>query len=227
MISAVGVDAGSPGDPSARQRAYTHRGGEARIGDPNREHGGMRYLVAWMAALAATVALDRAPAAGEGQGAHAFAFTSIGGEPLPMQGFAGRPVLVVNTASLCGFTYQYAALQRVWEAYRGRGLVVLGVPSNDFGGQEPGSGEEIKTFCEANFDVDFPLTEKVHVTGAGSHPLFAWLREELGAGAGPRWNFHKYLIAPDGGVVGAWPSAVKPDGAPITAAVEKLLPPPS
>jgi glutathione peroxidase len=187
----------------------------------------MRHLVAWMAALAAMVALGREPAAGEGQGAHAFAFTSIEGEPLPMQGLTGRPVLVVNTASPCGFTYQYAALQRVWEAHRERGLVVLGVPSNDFGGQEPGSGEEIKTFCEANFAVDFPLTEKVHVTGAGSRPLFAWLREELGAGAGPRWNFHKYLIAPDGGVVGAWPSAVEPDSAPITAAVEKLLPPPS
>ena len=189
----------------------------------------MPYLVAWMAALAALLALDREPAAGEGQSAHAFAFTSIEGEPLPMQAFAGRPVLVVNTASLCGFTYQYAALQRVSETYRDRGLVVLGVPSNDFGGQEPGGAEEIKTFCEANFDVDFPLTEKVQVSGPGSHPLFSWLREELGAGVGPRWNFHKYLIAPDGGVAGAWPSAVEPDSAPITAAVYKLLlpPPPS
>ena len=89
-------------------------------------------------------------AAGEAAGAHAFAFTSIEGEPLPLQAFAGRPVLVVNTASLCGFTYQYAALQRVWDAYRGRGLVVLGVPSNDFGGQEPGGAAEIKTFCEVN-----------------------------------------------------------------------------
>jgi glutathione peroxidase len=189
----------------------------------------MSFLAAWMVALATMLALDREPAAGEGQGAHAFAFSSIEGEPLPMQAFAGRPVLVVNTASLCGFTYQYAALQRVWEAYRGRGLVVLGVPSNDFGGQEPGGAAEIKTFCEVNFDTDFPLTEKVHVTGASSHPLFAWLRNQLGAGAGPRWNFHKYLIAPDGRVAGAWPSAVEPDSPPITAAVEKLLlpPPPS
>ena len=186
----------------------------------------MPHLAAWVVALAVTLVLGREAAAGEGQGAHAFAFTSIEGEPLPMQAFAGRPMLVVNTASLCGFTYQYAALQRVWEAYRDRGLVVLGVPSNDFGGQEPGSGEEIKTFCEANFDVDFPLTEKVQVSGPGSHPLFAWLREELGAGVGPRWNFHKYLIAPDGAVAGAWPSAVEPGGAPVTAAVEKLLPPP-
>ena len=82
-----------------------------------------------------------------------------------MRGFAGRAVLVVNTASMCGYTYQYAALQRLWATYRDRGLVVLGVPSNDFGGQEPGSAAEIKTFCEVNFDVDFPLTEKVHVKG--------------------------------------------------------------
>lgn len=160
-------------------------------------------------------------------GALAFGFTSIEGEPLPLDGFAGRPVLVVNTASLCGFTYQYAALQRLWAGYRDRGLVVLGVPSNDFGGQEPGAAEDIKTFCEANFAIDFPLTEKVQVTGKGSHPLFAWFRDQLGARAGPRWNFHKYLIAPDGSLAGAWPSGVEPDGPEITAAVERLLPPPS
>jgi glutathione peroxidase len=178
--------------------------------------------------LAATVlTLGQAADAGEAADAHAFAFTTIEGEPLPLRAFSGRPVLVVNTASMCGFTYQYAALQRLWETYRGRGLMVLGVPSNDFGGQEPGSNEEIKTFCAVNFDVDFPLTEKVHVQGASSHPLFAWFREELGAAAGPRWNFHKYLIAPDGRLVGAWPSTVEPDGAAITAAVEGLLPPPS
>ena len=89
-------------------------------------------------------------------------------------------MLVVNTASMCGYTYQYAALQRLWSTYRARGLVVLGVPSNDFGGQEPGSAAEIKTFCEVNFDVDFPLTEKVHVKGSDAHPLFVWLRAQLG-----------------------------------------------
>lgn len=166
-------------------------------------------------------------AAGEALGAHAFRFTSIEGEPLALDRFAGRPILVVNTASMCGFTYQYAALQRLYDAYRQRGLVVLGVPSNDFGNQEPGSAAEIKKFCAVNFDVDFPLTEKVHVKGAQSHPLFAWLRRELGEGAGPRWNFHKYLIAPDGAVVGTWSSTVEPDGPEITAVVERLLAPPS
>jgi glutathione peroxidase len=171
-------------------------------------------LGAWVAQPVAAV---------EATSAHAFGFVSIKGEPLPMAGFAGRPVLVVNTASMCGYTYQYAALQRLWSAYGDRGLVVLGVPSNDFGGQEPGSASEIKTFCEVNFDVDFPLTEKVHVQGEGSHPLFAFLRQRLGAEAGPRWNFHKYLIAADGSVVAAWPSAVDPDSPKITSAIERLL----
>ena len=164
------------------------------------------------------------PAAAQAASAHEFGFVSIEGEPLPMSGFAGRPVLVVNTASMCGYTYQYAGLQRVWSTYRDRGLVVLGVPSNDFGGQEPGSASEIKTFCEVNFDVDFPLTEKVRVRGADSHPLFAWFRQRLGDSAGPRWNFHKYLIGPDGAIVAAWPSGVDPDSREVTAAIERLLP---
>jgi glutathione peroxidase len=164
-----------------------------------------------------------APGAASDRGAFAFAFTSIEGEPLPLERFAGRPLLVVNTASLCGFTYQYAALQRLWERYRDRGLVVLGVPSNDFGGQEPGSSQQIKTFCETNFDLDFPLTEKVQVRGPGSHPLFVWLRQELGERAGPRWNFHKYLIGPDGSALAAWPSGVEPGSPEIAAAVERAL----
>lgn len=178
--------------------------------------------------IAALLALGVVPtAADEPAGAHAFSFTSIEGEPLPLSVFGGAPLLVVNTASMCGFTHQYAALQRLWETYRTRGFVVLGVPSNDFGGQEPGSNREIKTFCEVNFDVDFPLTEKVQVTGARSHPLFAWLRQELGEGAGPRWNFHKYLIAPDGRAVAAWPSSTDPQSAAIRAEIERLLQPPS
>ena len=156
-------------------------------------------------------------------GAHAFGFTAIEGEPLPLGNYAGRPLLVVNTASMCGFTYQYAALQRLWASYRDRGLVVLGVPSNDFGGQEPGSAAEIKSFCEANFDVDFPLTEKVAVRGEVAHPLFAWLRHELGPSAVPRWNFHKYLIGPDGRALATWPSGVEPDAPVVRAAVEEAL----
>lgn len=184
----------------------------------------MTVVRKWLLLMLVTLCGSTGAAAGEAAGANAFAFTSIEGEPLPMSRFAGRPVLVVNTASMCGFTYQYAALQRVWTRYRDRGLVVLGVPSNDFGGQEPGSSEEIKTFCEVNFDVDFPLTEKVHVQGPNSHPLFTWFRQQLGAAAGPRWNFHKYLIAPDGSLAGTWGSSVEPGDPEITAAVERLLP---
>lgn len=178
----------------------------------------MRLLLAALALV-----LAASPASADGRGAHTFTFTSIEGEPLPLERFAGRPLLVVNTASLCGFTYQYAALQRLWQRYRDRGLVVLGVPSNDFGSQEPGSNAQIKTFCETNFAVDFPMTEKVSVRGPASHPLFAWLRSELGESAGPRWNFHKFLIGPDGRAIAAWPSGVEPDAPPITAAIERLL----
>jgi glutathione peroxidase len=186
-----------------------------------RERKAMRWRT-WIVAAALALGLAGPVAA---DSALEFEFTSIEGEALPMSAYAGRPVLVVNTASMCGFTYQYTSLQRLWETYRDRGLVVLGVPSNDFGGQEPGSNEDIKSFCEVNFDIDFPLTEKVHVRGADSHPLFAWFREKLGAQAGPRWNFHKYLIAPDGSLAGAWPSSVEPNDAQITVALEPLLAP--
>jgi len=156
--------------------------------------------------------------------AHDFQFTAIDGEPLAMSAFAGKPVLLVNTASFCGFTPQYEGLQALWERYRDRGLVVLGVPSNDFGNQEPGSEQEIKAFCETRFDVDFPLTEKYSVAGGHAHPLYKWIAAELGEDMAPRWNFHKYLIAPDGSLAGAWPSQVKPDSDAVVAAVEATLP---
>ena len=155
--------------------------------------------------------------------AHEFAFVSIDGAPLPLRDFAGKAVLVVNTASLCGFTYQYTALQALWETYRERGLVVLGVPSNDFGNQEPGSETAIKEFCEVNFAVDFPLTEKQRVRGPDAHPFFRYVGEELGADAAPRWNFHKYLVTPDGRLAGAWPSRVEPDAPAIRQAIEAAL----
>jgi glutathione peroxidase len=157
--------------------------------------------------------------------AHDFAFTSIDGEPLPLESFAGQPVLIVNTASLCGFTYQYAGLQELWERYRDQGFVLLGVPSNDFGNQEPGSEAEIKDFCEVNFDVDFPLTEKQTVRGDAAHPFFKHVRAELGESAGPKWNFHKYLVGPSGELLGAWPSRVEPTSDEITARIEGVLEP--
>lgn len=180
----------------------------------------MRALCATLLLLAALLRPGDAAAAPD---AYAFSFTAIEGEPLPLSRFKGHPLLVVNTASRCGYTYQYAGLVRLWEAYRERGLVVLGVPSNDFG-QELGSGAAVKEFCESSFDVDFPLTEMAHVRGSQSHPLFGWLRATLGPGVGPSWNFTKFLIGPDGHALRAWPSGTEPDGPEIRAAVEALLP---
>ena len=156
--------------------------------------------------------------------AHEFEFTSIEGAPLPMETFEGKAVLVVNTASRCGFTHQYADLQSVWERYRERGLVVLGVPSNDFGGQEPGTESEIKEFCEVNFNVDFPMASKVHVIGDAAHPFYRWAADELGFAAKPRWNFHKYLIAPDGRLVDWFATTTPPTADKVTRAIEAHLP---
>lgn len=156
--------------------------------------------------------------------AHGFEFTSIEGEPLPLETFKGKAVLIVNTASLCGFTHQYADLQSVWDRYRDRGLVVLGVPSNDFGSQEPGSEAEIKQFCEVNFNVDFPMTSKVKVKGEDIHPFYKWAKQELGAMSQPRWNFHKYLIAPDGRLVDWFATTTSPTADKVTRSIEAHLP---
>ncbi len=153
-----------------------------------------------------------------------FAFTSIDGDAMPLKAYEGKALLVVNTASRCGFTPQYEGLQALWERYRDRGLVVIGVPSNDFGGQEPGSAEQIKAFCETNFAVDFPMTDKYPVTGADAHPFYRWAATALGADQTPRWNFHKYLVGPDGSLVAALPTRVEPTSEPAIAAVEKALP---
>jgi glutathione peroxidase len=156
--------------------------------------------------------------------AYQFEFVSLDGDKLPLAAWRGRPVLVVNTASFCGYTPQYRDLEALWRRYGPQGLVVLGVPSNDFGEQEPGSAADIKKFCETNYEVDFPLTEKNRVVGTGAHPFYRWVVGLLGEGAAPRWNFHKYLIGPDGQLAGAWPTRVRPGDAAITAEIEKTLP---
>ena len=164
------------------------------------------------------------PAAAAGKGsAWDFTFESIDGSPLPLSQYRGKAVLVVNTASMCAYTPQYEGLQALWEKYRDRGLVVLGVPSNDFGGQEPGKAEEIKRFCEVNFAVDFPLTEKQVVRGSAAHPFYRWIESELGRGAVPQWNFHKILIGPDGRPAAVFPTAVEPGSRQVTRVVEAVL----
>ena len=155
--------------------------------------------------------------------AHSFSFTSIEGKPLPMSTFKGKAVLVVNTASECGLTPQYKGLEALWKARKDKGLVVLGVPSNDFGAQEPGSETQIKEFCEMRYGVDFPLTSKEHVIGGSAHPMFQWIAKELGEGAAPKWNFHKYLIGKDGRIAGTFGSRLEPDSPEVTQAIDAAL----
>lgn len=155
--------------------------------------------------------------------AYDYSFTSIDGEPLPLSSFKGKPVLVVNTASKCGLTPQYEGLEKLYRDYRDQGLVVLGVPCNQFAGQEPGTEDEIKAFCQVKFDVDFPMTSKVDVKDAHRHPFYAWAEDKLGKDAVPVWNFHKILIGPDGEAVAAFGPRTDPLDASITEAVEKAL----
>jgi glutathione peroxidase len=142
---------------------------------------------------------------------------------LPLAIYRGKVLLVVNTASRCGFTHQYGDLQAVWDSYRGRGLVVLGVPSNDFGAQEPGTEKEIKTFCQVNFDVDFPMTTKVHVKGDNAHPFYKWAGGQVGMAGVPQWNFHKYLIGPDGALIDWFSTPTAPTSGKIKRAIEAQL----
>jgi len=188
-------------------------------------HGHLRRL----AAKASLVVMGAFALVGIAQSAavssaHEISFQSIDGEPLPLSQYSGKAVLVVNTASFCGFTPQYESLQALWQEYRDRGLVVLGVPSNDFGGQEPGSAEEIKEFCSVNYAIDFPMTEKVRVKGADAHPFYKWSAAELGTMSKPRWNFYKILVAPDGSAVDWFASTTRPDSKKLRTAVERVLP---
>ncbi len=155
--------------------------------------------------------------------AHQFTFTSIDGKPMKMSEFKGKTVLVVNTASQCGYTPQYTQLEAVYTKYKDKGFVIVGVPSNDFGGQEPGTNAEIKKFCTGNYDVDFPLTTKYEVKGPGAHPFYQWAESVGGKDAVPAWNFHKLLIGPDGKLVGEFPTKVKPDAPEVVHAIEAAL----
>ena len=163
------------------------------------------------------------PAKAASQTAFDFSFTSIEGKAMPLEAYRGHPVLIVNTASFCGYTPQYKGLEALWQRYRDKGLVVIGVPSNDFGAQEPKGEAAIKEFCEVNYDVDFPLTKKQVVKGASAHPFYLWAASVGGKEAMPAWNFHKLLIGPDGALVRAFPSATEPTSAELTGAVEALL----
>ena len=149
--------------------------------------GTMPALLAFLAVYC--VQIHSEEAVGREMNAHDFHFKSIDGDPMPLSKFQGKVVLVVNTASQCGFTRQYGGLVELWNKFKNDGLVVLAVPSNDFGGQEPGTSEEIKTFCEVTFGVDFPMTEKVSVAGNQAHPFYKWQRRNWEGARGPAGIF--------------------------------------
>lgn len=151
-----------------------------------------------------------------------FSFAAIDGSAMPMSAYAGKVVLLVNTASFCGYTRQYEGLQALWERYEDKGLVVVGVPSNDFA-QEPDDEAKIKQFCQGAFGVTFPLTEKVSVKGAAAHPVYKWINASLGGKGEPGWNFHKFLIAADGKSVQSFSTQVTPEAPELQAAIEREL----
>jgi glutathione peroxidase len=150
-------------------------------------------------------------------------FEAIEGGKLPLSQWRGKVLLVVNTASFCGFTPQYDGLQKLWDRYESKGLIVLGVPSNDFGAQEPKAESEILGFCQGAFNVTFPLTTKQPVAGDGAHPFYRWARDALGPKAAPRWNFHKYLVGRDGKLIAGYESGIEPLSATLISAIEAAL----
>jgi len=150
-----------------------------------------------------------------------FTLNTIDGAPAPLSAFKGKVVLLVNVASKCGYTPQYAGLEKLYEKYKDKGFVIVGVPANNFGAQEPGTNEEIKTFCSRNYNVTFPMMSKVSVKGADKTPLYSYLTEKTGGDI--KWNFTKFLIDKNGNIVSRFESAVTPESADITNAIEQTL----
>ena len=138
--------------------------------------------------------------------AYDFSFNDLDGSKINLSTFKNKVIVVINVASQCGFTNQYEDMQNVWNKYQKDGLIIIGVPSNDFGNQEPGSESEIKNFCEAKFGITFPMTEKVIVKGDSAHPFYKWAKENFGKSAVPKWNFHKIIIDKNGKVVDTFAS---------------------
>ena len=152
-----------------------------------------------------------------------FVFASLSGGSLSLSRYQGQPIIIVNTASECGYTPQYRELQRLWMDYKDSGLIVIAIPCDDFGQQEPGDENTITQFCESNYGVSFPMTAKYNVIGVTAHRLFHSLREEFGDDVLPRRNFHKYLFDRSGQLVEFWPSKVVPDDIVITNKIERSL----
>ena len=154
--------------------------------------------------------------------AYEFQFKAINGDIIKLSDFKNKVIVVVNVASRCGFTNQYEDLQKLWASYQNKNLIVLGIPTNDFK-QEPGSNDDIKKFCESNFNINFPLTEKTNVIGDKSHPFFKWAKENYGKAAVPKWNFHKIVIGKDGKVADTFASITKPSSKRFISSIDKLI----
>ena len=152
-----------------------------------------------------------------------FSINLIDGKKIELSKFKGKPILLVNVASNCGFTKQYSNLQELYDVYQSKGLIVLGVPSNQFGGQEPENEEVIKDFCETNFNISFPMTSKYNVKGNDAHPVYLWAKKTYGNSTVPKWNFHKILINKDGKVQDTFASFTNPMSNKIRNQIERII----
>lgn len=155
--------------------------------------------------------------------AYDFSFINIEEKKYSLSQHKGKVLMIVNVASKCGFTKQYSDLQKLYEEFNDRGLVVIGVPSNDFGNQEPGSNKEIKSFCESNFGITFPIMGKTSVLGNNQHPFYNWVRESYGKSGIPKWNFYKILINKSGEIEEVYSSLTKPKSSKIIKKINKIL----
>ena len=152
-----------------------------------------------------------------------FKINSINGGELDLSSFKGKTILLVNVASKCGFTNQYNDLQNLYDNFKDKGLIVIGIPTNQFGGQEPGSEKEIKNFCETNFNITFPMTSKYEVKGANAHPIYIWAKDTFGKSTVPKWNFHKILINKDGKIEDTFASFTGPLSNKVVKKIEQIL----
>lgn len=177
--------------------------------------------------LSFAILLTMATSLFAGSGVYSFTLNSIDGKPAPLADYKGKVVLLVNVASQCGYTPQYSALEAIYKKYKDQGFVILGFPANNFGAQEPGTNEEIKTFCSRKYSVTFPMYSKISVKGDDQTPLYSYLTRQTGAGiAGEiQWNFTKFLVDRNGNVIQRFEPAVTPDSKEVTAAIEKHLKP--
>jgi glutathione peroxidase len=187
----------------------------------DRRHA-LSLLLAGLASPAAAQTLSMKGSAMSPVTAYAFSFAGLKGDSIRLSDYAGKPIMVVNTASLCGYTPQYTGLEQLYTRYHAHGLLLIGVPSNDFGGQEPGGADEISATANTEYGVTFPLTAKADVIGPQAHPFYRWAAGERPHDL-PKWNFHKYLVGRDGHIAAAFASAIEPMDARVINAIGREL----